>query len=356
MTRSSRDKPLDRLRDAARDEAVRRAAVATAAAVGAGAAAKVTLDLRSAAHAPETDREYALHPGEELAPGLRRVARGQIDTAIELLTPRDGTLGDDAVHDARKALKRLRALARLLRGELGTERYRVENDALRDTGRRLSGARDAEVLVDTLQDVIDDELDGAATAGVAALRAELVVERQIARERLLGDAGTAEAAVDALRAVRGRAAHWMRPEAGFDAVAPGLDRIYRQGRRRGRRAQSRPTAESLHDWRKRVKDLRHAAEVLAPANPKRMRKLAKRADRLGETLGAEHDLAVLGGLVSRRRGLFADRAEHDQLARAIERRRTRLRHSALKRGSRLYDRKPRRFVKRIARDWRAAQD
>jgi CHAD domain-containing protein len=355
MTKSSRDQPLQLLRDAARDETVRRAAVATAAAVGAGAAAKVTLDLRSAAHAPETDREFALHPGESLAPGLRRVARGQIDTAVELLTPRDGELSDDAVHDSRKALKRLRALARLLRGELGPQRYRAENDALRDTGRRLSGARDAEVLVDTLEDVIGKELDGHATAGLAALRVELIVGRQIAREQLLRDAGTTDAAAEELSAVRGRAAHWTRPEADFDAVAPGLGRIYGQGRRRLRRARTQPTAENLHDWRKRVKDLRHAAEVLAPANPDRMRKIARRADRLGETLGVEHDLAVLGQLVAHRRDLFADRTEHEQLAHAIERRRARLRRSAFKRGRRLYDRKPQRFVKRIARDWRATQ-
>ena len=70
----------------------------------------------------------------------------------------------------------------------------------------------------------------------------------------------------------------------------------------------------MHAWRKRVKDLRYAAEVLDVArargagrarHPKqakggaagsaagRLRTLARRADALGELLGEEHDLAVL---------------------------------------------------------------
>ena len=354
MSKPARDHPLNLIRSATQDPTVRRAAAATAA-VGAGAAAaKVTLDLRSAAHAPEVDREFALHPGEDLAPGLRRVARGQIDNAMELLSPQRGALSAEAVHESRKSLKRLRALARLLRGELGPVRYGVENTTLRDAGRRLAGARDAEVMVNTLDDLIDRELDGEVTTGVATLRAELLVERRIAQEKLRDGSGPAEAASEELRGVRGRAAHWIRPQAGFDAVAPGLDRIYRQGRRRMRRARAEPTPEHLHDWRKRVKDLRHTAEVLAPANPKRMRKLAKRADRLGEMLGAEHDLSVLGELVERRAEVFSDDRDRARLTRAIERRRSRLRRRALARGKKLYRREPGRFVNRIARDWRAA--
>ena len=355
MSNQPHESPVDLFKDAARDAArdpgVRRAAAA--AAVGAGAAAaKVTLDLRSAAHAPERDREFALHPGEPLAPGLRRVARGQIDTVVELLTPANGALSDHAVHEARKALKRLRAMTRMLRDELGPRRYERENAALRDAGQRLAGARDAEVMVDTLERVIEEDLRGPISPGLAALRGELIVDRQIAEERLLNDAGTVHQAADDVRAVRGRAARWVSADAGFGAVAPSLERLYRQGRRRMRQALSAPTMENLHEWRKRVKDLRHAAEILGPSGSKRLRKVARRADRLGELLGEDHDLAVLGDLVAARGELFARPSDHERLLRAIERRRARLKRSALKRGRRLYGVKPRSFAAGVARDWR----
>ena len=62
--------------------------------------------------------------------------------------------GARTVHETRKALKRLRALLVLLRPELGAKRYARENAALRDCGRRLAGARDAEVMLGTLDSLV----------------------------------------------------------------------------------------------------------------------------------------------------------------------------------------------------------
>ena len=57
-------------------------------------------------------------------------------------------------------------------------------------------------------------------------------------------------------------AEWTFERDDFGAVDPGLRRIYRQGRRRMRTAQARPSAEHLHDARNRAKDLWHAAQLL----------------------------------------------------------------------------------------------
>src|SRR5580693_577882 len=57
----------------------------------------------------------------------------------------------ELVHDARKAIKRMRALARLLRCALGEREFERVDDSLRAAGRRLSGARDAEVRLATLR-------------------------------------------------------------------------------------------------------------------------------------------------------------------------------------------------------------
>jgi len=65
-------------------------------------------------------------------------------------------LDDEAVHDARKALKRARSGLRLLR-PLDEAAYRRENTRLRNAGRRLSGVRDDKVLLARLAELIDDE-------------------------------------------------------------------------------------------------------------------------------------------------------------------------------------------------------
>ena len=48
----------------------------------------------------------------------------QLDLAIELLRGESSVAPEAAVHETRKALKRARALMRLLEGELGAKRAR----------------------------------------------------------------------------------------------------------------------------------------------------------------------------------------------------------------------------------------
>ena len=63
--------------------------------------------------------EYRLKQGENVLEGVRRMAAEQLDKALAHLGCQDGKR-DEHIHEARKATKRLRALVRLVRGELGT--------------------------------------------------------------------------------------------------------------------------------------------------------------------------------------------------------------------------------------------
>src|ERR1700730_2120460 len=125
------------------------ATIAASVAVGVGVAlARAERERRAARAQRSRDRHFTLLPGERLADGLRRMALGQLDLAIELLAGEDGGKpGEKAVHETRKALKRLRALLKLLEDELGEQIFARETAVLREAGRRLAAARDAEVLV-----------------------------------------------------------------------------------------------------------------------------------------------------------------------------------------------------------------
>jgi len=302
-------------------------------------------------------RSASLLAGEPRAAGLRRIVVGQLDLAIELLESDRGGTDEATVHELRKLLKRVRAIVRLLRVELGAKRFARENAALRECGRRVAGARDAEVMVDTLDALLGRDPRLAGRGAVAALRAQLVREREAARAagrdpRLRG------AVVADLRALRARALGWQLRERGGDPsslVAPGVERLYAEGRKRMRRARRRGDFESMHAWRKRVKGLRYAAETLDRGGAarklksgRRLHRVARRADRLGELLGEEHDLALLARTVRGHGELFAgQRKARKRLLQGIARRRKRLRGRALREGKRLYERKPQTFVRRL---------
>jgi CHAD domain-containing protein len=334
--------------------------------VGVGVALARTERERRAAARARRARRASLLVGEPRASGLRRVLLGQLDRAIELLERDPG--GDpgcdceETVHELRKIVKRLRAILRLLREELGAERFERENRALRECARRVAGARDAEVMVGTLEALVKREPELAKRRssgkrdGVAALRAQLVAERDAASAG--ADPALRRAVAADLRAIRERVARWELSEHPGDPArltAAGVERLHREGRRRMRRARRRGDLESMHAWRKRVKALRYAAETLdrggaarETKSGRRLHRVARRADRLGEALGEEHDLALLARVVRERSRLFAGRRkQRKRLLKAIARRRKRLRKRALREGERLYRRPPKRFVRRL---------
>jgi CHAD domain-containing protein len=336
----------------------------------------------------ERERRIGIAPQETLATALRRMALGQLDLTIEMIERIDESDSPErSVHEARKALKRLRALMRLLEPELGEQVRSRENDVLRAAGEALAGARDADVLLSTLERLVQENPGKlAGRRGVIRLRAHLRDERDRAWRGVLGDAAGRALTLAELRAARARVATWRLPEgAGVGLVQPGLVRVYRQGRnRRGRAAHARgERTRALHLWRKRVKDLRYTAEMLqwceqdgaANCRGKRarrrreqarkpaawLRRVARRADELGELLGEEHDLAVLEeyvrGLGARERGARVQlgRATRRKLVKLIAARRRGMRKQALRRGERLYRRRPGRFARRAVRAHRRSR-
>jgi CHAD domain-containing protein len=343
--------------------------------------ARAERDRRSASAQRQRDRQFALLPGERVGDGLRRMALGQLDLAIDLLADDGKVPAEKAVHEIRKALKRLRALIRLLEDELGEQVYRSESAALREAGRRVASARDAEVILRTLDELIRRNPGKLAhRRGVTRLRARLAAERDSAAQRALGDRQTRAQVLGDLRAARGRVSRWNLSDAdGIQAIEPALKRLYGQGARRHSRALrgKGDRAAAMHEWRKRVKDLRYAAEMLDRVDPddggggargkggKRLRKrdrgrgkagylhrIARRADELGELLGDEHDLVLLDARVQAERGGGRKkdrigRGTRRTLLKLIAKRRKRLRKQALRDGSRLYGRTPKGFVRRV---------
>ncbi|HEX8857019.1 MAG TPA: CHAD domain-containing protein, partial [Thermoleophilaceae bacterium] len=222
--------------------------------------------------------------------------------------------------------------------------------AFRDAGRRLAGARDAKVLIetlDTVEEAAGDELRSGSTAG---LRVELESEHEAALEALR-DGGATAAVQSDLEHARARVATWTLAMDGFDAIEPGLRRIYRRGRNALEAVAEEQSTENRHEWRTRVKDLWHATQIVRPASPSSMKKLSRRLHDLSDLLGDDHDLAVLCTYVARHPRCFEDREEQAALVAVIERRRELLQGKALSLGRTLYEQSPKDFTRSLSRPW-----
>jgi CHAD domain-containing protein len=311
------------------------AASAALAAAGALAAGKAVRGRQ----APRADPHgFRLLAGEPPAHGLRRVAVGQLELASRRLDGRKVGPGD--VHEARKSLKRLRALLRVARPYLPGEVYRRENVTFRDVGRELSGARDARVLLETLEKITPD-IDGAARP-FARLHEQL--EREAARSADAAPPDLKRPLVDA----QARAAALPLPsDGGPELLVLGIERIYRRGRKALKRARKHPDPERRHELRKRAKDLWHAGQLLRSVDPKRMRKLRRRAHRLADLLGDDHDLAVLRERALAQPDLLAP-GELETLTALIDQRQSELQKAAMKCAARTYRRKPKKLARKLA--------
>jgi CHAD domain-containing protein len=269
-------------------------------------------------------RAFRLKQDEAIPDGVRRIARGRIDHAIDALAD----ASEEGVHDARKDMKKLRALLRLVRGEIGDKVFRREADTFRDAARELSGVRDADVMLATLADL--EERYGAE---VGPVRQALEAHRL--RTTGGGRGRAAQTAIAILTEARTRVDDWPLERDGFEALEGGLERTYRRGRRDWRAALKEPSTENLHEWRKRVKDLWYHCSILRETWKPVMTALADEAHELSDRLGDDHDLAVL----------FDFGAE--SLEPLIAERRAELQEEAFAYGSRLYADKPKAFVRRI---------
>ena len=291
------------------------------------------------------EKPFRLRAGESIGDEVRRIACHEIDTIMESLR---GPMGEETVHEVRKATKRVRALLRLIRDEIGSKHYRRENRTFRDAARALSPARDAEVLVATVT-----RLAGR----FGGKRRLLEPVRQAARRNLQSarhgsrPSAARKRIVASMRRARSRVASWPIDDDGWKAIAPGIRRIYGKGRTGWRDAGAAPTVTNLHEWRKRAKDLRYALDLLEPLWSPVLKALADETDALGDRLGEDHDLALLRRFV---RDVLDDGPSRDVLA-EIDVWRRRLRAEAWTRAARMYEAPPGRFARRLGRYWRAWQ-
>lgn len=291
---------------------------------------------------------YRFELDESLADGVRRIGCEQIDEAIQQL----GKSSDPhrGIHEARKALKRLRALLWLARPALRGRDFKSEYKGFRDIGRNLSQARDAQAMFEAVR-----KLNGAAPpeAKAGAERVtQWIKERRGAALRSL-DHGPKEVAIASLRDA-GRRFGQLRVKGGFDRIGKGLQKSYRGGRRAFACAYDRGADEDFHDWRKRVQQHWRHMQLLEAAWPDVLNARVALAKDLSQMLGDDQDLFMLCERLRNEKDL-AEAPEIQAFLAACWMRQQALRAEAQPRGDRLFVERPRAFRERITACWHTAR-
>ena len=286
--------------------------------------------------------------GGSFSDGLAAAARSIIADGRRALTDPELS-APEAVHEVRKALKRWRALLRLLGRPLGEQADQMRSEA-RELMRGIAGARDAQSALDALSDLRKADLPLSPTS-VETIRARLTERR---------DAAEAKAFTKTMRNRLSRyfdyatlsLERWPLKAIDFDIVTDGLTATYRRARQLLPDSWADSEAEHLHDLRRRVVEHRHQMDLVEPLWPRLGKVWAEEAQRLRNRLGSCQDLAVLTEFTTPHQPLAPWRS---RLAPLIAARRGAHLKTAQRLAGRLFAEKPKAFRQRIAALWSARQ-
>ncbi|HUH07084.1 MAG TPA: CHAD domain-containing protein [Egibacteraceae bacterium] len=299
---------------------------------------------------------YRLMSAERVGDGLKRIICEQIDKADRRLAA-PASERAEAIWDARKRFKKVRAALRLVRGTIGESAYKAENRCFRDAGRQLSWSRDQQVLVGSLNGLRAQR--ALAPLAFDAARAELAAQAEAARERLERDVEVVADVRDRIAGARLRILSRGFERDDWGALSPGLKRVYSDGHTALGDALRSGDAEHMHEWRKQVKHLWYQLRILRTASPAMLTPMADQAHELAVVLGQDHDLWLLSQWIAGWQAQPSDAevdADTPALITVVERRRAQLHDAAQPLARQVYGQKPGAFVGGIGAAWDAWRD
>jgi len=272
------------------------------------------------------------------AAGLKAVARVELrklTAALQKAKP------GQSVHGARRQIKRLRSLLRLLREAMGEEAFSAINGALRNAADAPAGLRRAEALVTAA-----GKLDGGRRAH-SPFQQLAEAHRADHASAAAADGGTdaARRAAEALEAATAMVAGLRMKRGPAPDIGVAFLATYRKARKRLEHGFASRNAEDLHTARKHVIHHIHHLDLLRSHLTSPAKRLAS-LDKLREALGDLNDLDELCHLSKGSTARLPEAAD-----RAMAKRRATLLKRAEKAAGRLFRDKPKAYGRRTVGMW-----
>jgi CHAD domain-containing protein len=243
---------------------------------------------------------------------LRAYCLYELDVAGRMLG-RNGSELHAGIHEARKAIRHVRATLHLGGKALGAD-VGTTLDELGKVGESMSEIRDANVVVETMEMLTAKVADGKQRTLLRGVCKALAARRATKLASLLADDPAMVRRRAQLRQLRDAVASLAWADLSALRVQGALARTMRRAKRLGKRAHDSRNGALRHRWRRRLRRLRHQLRVaeselgwllstraswswpdptagdesvvLVAVRPKTLRVIT---DRLGD----EHDLRIL---------------------------------------------------------------
>jgi CHAD domain-containing protein len=233
---------------------------------------------------------FELKHRKDIEVRLTKLARKELRDTVRALTTSPPASYGEAVHESRKSVKKVRAVAALLE-QTGAKPPRKDRKRLKSAARALSRLRDSAVIVESLERVRRRYPKQLSEHTYGILRRALVRARDQQKARAEQEDVPAKAA-ERLAKTRRSIKSWKSPSIHVDAMVAAIAASYRRSRRAMQQSRATEQSATFHTWRKELKtlwyQLRLAQPLLAGSAP-----LVADLKRLETELGDDHNLVVL---------------------------------------------------------------
>jgi len=289
---------------------------------------------------------YRFRLKETIPSGIRRIAREQINAALQVLSQGDDI--NQSVHQARKRIKCIRSLLHLIGPGLDPTVFKAEDRRYRNIARHLSGARDAQVLLETLTG-----LKARFELTDTTVLHDWLRDQHQQAERAL-DRTTIGNVVDALHEGKKGFSKVVPKQIGFLNMAEGAKATYKCGRAAFLLAMRTQDGEHFHDWRKDAQRHWRHMQLLRFCWPEMIDMRARYVHELSQLLGDDHDLEVFGLMLEKNRAEFNKMFDHEALLHNTRKTQKSLRKLSTPHARRLYAQRPRDFQQGLMTFWNAS--
>ncbi len=299
---------------------------------------------------------YRLGLSETVAAGVHRMALEEVDNALaRLRDPRYDA--NEALHDARIRLRKVRALLRLVHDAIGAELHELEDADYRDVLALLDPARESYIAVRTVEHLRADFAEVLRPSAFVDLQARLEERHHRILRHTLRE-GVVPEAIARLEGARERIGGWPLEMADDRVLERGLRRAYERGYAAMARAyepEGGLAGRAFRIWRREARYLWFHYRLIAAAWPPVLEATAEEQARLSHELGIGKDLGDLARTLATAENLAESHWTLLALRGLARERRKHLWRGLRPLGTRLYAETPDAFRDRVRRILQAAR-
>ena len=277
-------------------------------------------------------------------------------TLIELNRNFNDQKVEDSVHSIRKTIKKIRAVLRLIRDEIGYSSYLREDNFYRDIGRQLSEFRDLDVYLSVALDLEQRFIMELNYSCLTHLISQIKHDKAACLNQLIKPESFSAELTQKLAIARINSEKINIPDDSYHFVLNGLMRSYKKGRKALHICINDSNPDKAHQLRKALKNIWYQIRMIADVYPTFCKAYAKSLRSITRILGKLNDYAEFKAYLNNSSARGLNRTNRDIINIMLDNLQNEKIVIALPKVQLALVEKPSEFIKRICGYWDVANN